>query len=64
MKKVKMIKLTKIRKERKMSQRELGEKVGMTSDTISYYERGIRNPSITTLIELAKALDCDVRDLV
>ncbi|MBQ8427407.1 MAG: helix-turn-helix transcriptional regulator, partial [Clostridia bacterium] len=34
------------------------------SDTISQYERGIRNPNLTTISEIARVLKCSVSDLV
>ena len=53
------------RAERGLSQRELAELVGTTQSAIARLERGGRPPRIDTLLNIADALDCDLRvDLV
>ncbi|MBQ8144237.1 MAG: helix-turn-helix transcriptional regulator [Butyricicoccus sp.] len=50
-----------VQKQRKlkgMTQEELGERVDLTSNTISRIERGLLLPTIQTLINLCNALDC------
>lgn len=49
-----------LRKEKNMSQEELGKRVGKSKVAICNYENGINFPSLDTLIALAKALDCSV----
>jgi DNA-binding XRE family transcriptional regulator len=45
------------RQERRMSQAELAEKVGMKQAAIARLESGQSNPSYKTLYKVAKALD-------
>jgi ribosome-binding protein aMBF1 (putative translation factor) len=44
-----------------LSQRELAERVGTTQSAIARLERGGRPPRIDTLLNIAEALDCDLR---
>lgn len=43
-----------------LSQRELGELSGVTQSQISRIERGTLDPQLTTLVELARALDLEL----
>jgi predicted transcriptional regulator len=53
------------RQEKGMSQRELAFLVGTTQSAIARLERGGRPPRIDTLLNIADALQCDLRvDLV
>jgi transcriptional regulator with XRE-family HTH domain len=53
------------RAELGLSQRELAELVGTTQSAIARLERGGRPPRIDTLLNIADALQCDLRvDLV
>lgn len=45
------------RKAKKLSQRQLGERVGVSYQTIAYWENGSRAPIPANLIQLARALD-------
>ena len=49
---------------RRMTQVQLGERVGCASRTISAMERGRRDVSIETLFRLCRALDCPVQELL
>lgn len=49
--------LAKIRKNRGLTQAELGQKIGVKMATISNYERGLKEPSIYKLKEMALVLD-------
>lgn len=63
----KLEKLEKIRKELKISRRELGDISGVSPKTIEALECGftdIYNTKLLTLVELAKALNVKVIDLV
>ena len=51
------------RQKRKLSQKQLGEKVGMSQQQIGQYETGTRIPKTETLVKLAAALDCTLFDL-
>ena len=44
------------RKSANLTQAELGEKCGMVVTEISVYERGVRNPTLTTIQRFAKGL--------
>lgn len=48
------------RTERKMSRNELADLLGVSFSTISKYEQGDREPSISTLIEISKILDISI----
>jgi ribosome-binding protein aMBF1 (putative translation factor) len=50
------------RTELGLSQRELAELTGTTQSAIARLERGGRPPRIDTLLRIAEALDCDLRD--
>jgi transcriptional regulator with XRE-family HTH domain len=47
-----------------LTQEQLAEKVNFHVNYIGGIERGERNPSLTSLIALAKGLKCSIRDLV
>lgn len=49
--------LLRLRKERGITQTELGERLGVTQNQISRYERGAVNPSVETLIQLTQILN-------
>ena len=49
-----------IRQQKGMTQAQLAAAVGTTSQNISQYERGVRNPKIETLQRIATALGEDV----
>jgi len=53
-----------LREERGQTQRAFAEAAGFPYPYISNMERGIKVPSLTTLLRLAIALDCKVTDLV
>ena len=48
--------LRKLRKERKLTQKELATLIGVKNSVISFYEVGDRMPSLEALIKLSKAL--------
>lgn len=52
-----------LRTEAEMSQEELAEAAGTDLTQVGGIERGIRNPSYTTLLRLATALETEVGDL-
>lgn len=56
--------IMRVRKERNMTRRELAEKVGKSVSFTSLLERGCRNPSMTTIVEYAKALNIPLPVLV
>lgn len=56
--------ILKLRKEQKLSQEELGEKIGVTRQTISNWELGETIPDTKQLIELSKVLNISIDELV
>jgi transcriptional regulator with XRE-family HTH domain len=56
--------LREIRQKKGMTQQELADIAQMSLTYISNMEHGMKVPSLTTIIRLAVALDCGVRDLV
>ena len=52
------------RTEAGMTQRDLGEKIGVSKNAISQYESGARKPDIVTLKKIAVALKCSADDLL
>lgn len=53
-----------LRTGQSFSQEELGERSGSHRNYIGGIERGERNITITKLLALAAALDCDAADLI
>jgi transcriptional regulator with XRE-family HTH domain len=49
---------------RGLSQRELGEKLGMTRDRVVYYEREARNPSLEVVQQIAAFFGVTVGELL
>ena len=45
------------RKEKKISQIQLAESSGLDRTYISMLERGLKNPTVNTLIKIGKALE-------
>ncbi|HEX7153578.1 MAG TPA: helix-turn-helix transcriptional regulator [Thermoanaerobaculia bacterium] len=56
--------LRELREGRGESQRSLAALTGITYAYISEMERGLKVPSLTTIIRLAVALECEVVELV
>ena len=58
-------KLKDIRKEKHLSRRELAEQSGVNEQTIRFLEEEINDPTnakLSTLVKLARALKCRVKD--
>lgn len=53
-------KIKEIRKEAKLTQRDIYVRVGIPQNTISNYEHGDRNPTLLQLLRLSEALGCEV----
>ena len=47
------VRLQKLRERRRMNRKALGELCGLSKNIIGQYERGEKEPSVRTLIELA-----------
>lgn len=55
--------LSSLRKEKGLNQTELGEKVGVSRQTISLIERGDYNPSVLVSLSLARVFEVNVEDI-
>ncbi len=53
--------ILRLRKKRKMSQRELAEKIGATQSNIARMETGQQNFTTNTLSKIAVAFNCDLK---
>jgi len=56
-------KIKRFRKDKRISQEELAEKVGVHYTTVSRIERGISNSPVETINKIAKALKISLSDL-
>ena len=52
--------LKQLRIERNISQRKLGEILGVVNQTISFWESGSREPDFDTLIKIAKYFNVSI----
>lgn len=57
------IRIKEIRRNKGLTQKQLGEKCHIAESTIRRYESGNLNPKIETLQKIADALGCDIFDL-
>ena len=55
--------LKKLRKERNLKQIDLAKKIGVTRQSMSYYELGISRPSLDNAKKIADILDCTIEDI-
>lgn len=55
-------KIRKFRKEKKMTQKTLGEKIGVKDNTISSYESGTNEASLDVLYKISKILEHPIDD--
>ena len=53
-----------LRKEKQLTQKELGEKLNITDKAISKWERGLSFPDIAVLKDLADFFDIDISELL
>ncbi len=56
--------MKRLRKERGLSQEALADAAGLDRTYVSGIERLVRNPTITVVDRVAKALECRVGDLL
>ena len=56
--------IAELRKEKKLTQVQLGEKLGVTDKTVSKWEKGISAPSITILNDLSSILGITTAELL
>ena len=48
------------REKRRLSMTALAAKAGLSQQMVSYVERGIRNPTLETLLRISEALEIDL----
>jgi DNA-binding XRE family transcriptional regulator len=53
--------LKRLRAQRKLTQKQLAEKSGLSQNAISHWENGEREPGWSAVVQLAKALGVDCR---
>lgn len=53
-----------LRKEQKVGQKELAEKINVSAKTVSHWETGYTEPSINQLILLANFFEVSIDDMV
>lgn len=56
--------IRKFRKQKKMTQKELGNKLGISQSAINQFENNKTAPKLTTIVKIADALDVLPRDLI
>jgi transcriptional regulator with XRE-family HTH domain len=61
---VRLTRLKRRRLERGWTLQDLAHASGITSTSLSYLERGKREPKPATIRRLAEALQCDARELM
>lgn len=59
-----MLKLKRLRMERKWSQNELSRRSGVSQSFINDLEAGTKQPTVKTLSKLAKALGVSISELL
>ena len=57
-------KIKQLRKNKKMSQKELAQKTGLSIGSIQGYEQGRYNPKLETVLKIADALEVNVTELL
>ena len=56
--------LKKERKRRQLSMSAVAEQAGLSQQMVSYVERGLRNPTLDTLLRMAAAMKLDLAELL
>lgn len=56
--------LKELREQNNLSQKELASYIGINRSTLSYYESGQSEPTLTNLIKLSNYFDCSIDSLV
>lgn len=57
-------KIKEIRKQKGLTQKQLGDLCGIADSNIRKYENGKQNPKIETLQKIAEVLGCEIFDLI
>ena len=56
--------LKKLRKTYKLTQAQLGKKIGVAGNSIGQYENGLREPSIDVLIKISEIFNVSVDEIL
>ena len=56
--------IIKLRKEKKLTQKELAKQLGLTAQSVSKWERGLCLPDIFLLPDLCKILGIEIEELI
>ncbi|MHA1899857.1 MAG: helix-turn-helix transcriptional regulator [Promethearchaeota archaeon] len=56
-------KIRELRENRNMSQKELGDLIGISRQSINYIELGKTSPKITVALKIAKIFNVSVEDI-
>lgn len=56
-------KVRQLRQQQKLTQEELAFKVGVDRSYMGFVERGEKNPTLSTLMKIAKALKISMKEL-
>lgn len=56
--------LKKLRKQNKLTQKQLGDILGVSASTIGMYEQGRRQPTVETLVRLSEYFDKPIEKLI
>lgn len=56
--------LRKERQRRQLSMSAVAERAGLSQQMVSYVERGLRNPTLDTLLRMAAAMKLDLAELL
>lgn len=59
-----MNKMRELRKERRLTMKELGKAVGVSESTISLYETGKHEPDLETMKRIADVLEVTIDELI
>ena len=59
-----MSKIKQLRLEKGLTQQQLADKIGVKQKDVSRWENGTYNPKLDKLQLIAKALECEITDLI
>ena len=50
--------------EKGLSMNQVAERAGLSQQMVSYVERGMRNPTLETLLRMTDVLEADLADVI
>ena len=56
--------LRRTREKKGLSMNQVAERAGLSQQMVSYVERGMRNPTLETLLRITEALEVDLADVI